>query len=696
MSQTSLAEVLEPSATFKKQATRSVIAISGFILVYFILLVLSVALLFAAIWAGIALISIKPGIWTVIGGLGIIGCGVMVFYFMVKFLFASHKEDRSDMIEITSDDQPLLFRTIHELADQIGTSHPKRIYLSPDVNAAVFYDSSFWSMFFPIKKNLKIGLGLVNSVNVSEFKAVIAHEFGHFSQKSMKVGSWVYGVNRILHDMLHNNNSYSRALSNFASLHGILFLFAEITIKIVSGIIWLLNQVYRVVNKTYLALSREMEFHADLVAASVCGSNNIISALKRAEFAEACYASTIAVCNEILKDKKSVDDFYIQHRTVFRHLAPLNGLEISGDLPVMKDRADGMPRGRVNFKDQWSSHPTLEDRQNYLQSYGLIAPVDETSAWSIFERTEEIKQNITSLIYNSVPAEQITGNISPADFEQKFTTDLDAFSFPEVFGQFYKNRQVSYFNPEEIARKPFTIPPFNSILGEEEKLLPLHIQCLEQDINILESIRDKKLDTSSFDFDGNKFKRNEASRIILQLQEELKTKKDELVKLEETLFRFFYAIQPIMDAEEYKARWISYFELRQNSEAFLAEINQMMEWMRPIYGGQTLENNEIVQKIDGLKKLHEPRLRQSIKQWMALGAFDKVPATKAMAENFLQVDYAYFTGTEYFDHELITLNNLAEEGWNSVAFFVHERFREIVNMQARVLEKESRSIPSLN
>ena len=152
MSQTSLAEVLEPSATFKKQATRSVIAISGFILVYFILLVLSVALLFAAIWAGIALISIKPGIWTVIGGLGIIGCGVMVFYFMVKFLFASHKEDRSDMIEITSDDQPLLFRTIHELADQIGTSHPKRIYLSPDVNAAVFYDSSFWSMFFPIKK----------------------------------------------------------------------------------------------------------------------------------------------------------------------------------------------------------------------------------------------------------------------------------------------------------------------------------------------------------------------------------------------------------------------------------------------------------------------------------------------------------------------------------------------------------------
>jgi Zn-dependent protease with chaperone function len=37
-------------------------------------------------------------------------------------------------------------------------------------------------MFLPIKKNLQIGLGLVNSLNVSEFKAVMAHEFGHFTQ----------------------------------------------------------------------------------------------------------------------------------------------------------------------------------------------------------------------------------------------------------------------------------------------------------------------------------------------------------------------------------------------------------------------------------------------------------------------------------------------------------------------------------
>jgi len=33
-----------------------------------------------------------------------------------------------------------------------------------------FYNSSFWSMFLPVRKNLEIGLGLVNSINISEFK----------------------------------------------------------------------------------------------------------------------------------------------------------------------------------------------------------------------------------------------------------------------------------------------------------------------------------------------------------------------------------------------------------------------------------------------------------------------------------------------------------------------------------------------
>ena len=45
-------------------------------------------------------------------------------------------------------------------------------------------------------------MGLVNVLTLSEFKAVLAHEFGHFSQNSMKLHRYVYTANRIIADMV--------------------------------------------------------------------------------------------------------------------------------------------------------------------------------------------------------------------------------------------------------------------------------------------------------------------------------------------------------------------------------------------------------------------------------------------------------------------------------------------------------------
>src|SRR5690606_17844105 len=114
-------------------------------------------------------------------------------------------------------EQPVLFEFIRTLSKETRTPFPKRIYLSSDVNAAVFYDSNFWSMLLPVRKNLQIGLALVNSVNLSELKAILAHEFGHFSQRSMKLGSYVYNVNQVIYNLLYDNDGYSSALQKWAN-----------------------------------------------------------------------------------------------------------------------------------------------------------------------------------------------------------------------------------------------------------------------------------------------------------------------------------------------------------------------------------------------------------------------------------------------------------------------------------------------
>ncbi len=151
--------------------------------------------------------------------------GLFVFYFIIKFLFKKHINDRSYLTEIKRSDEPELFKMIDEIVQEAETNFPKKVYLSNDVNASVFYDSSFWSMFFPIQKNLTIGAGLINTTTKQELKAILSHEFGHFSQRSMKVGSYVYNVNQIIFNLVNDDASYRNSLEKFASFSSYFTLF---------------------------------------------------------------------------------------------------------------------------------------------------------------------------------------------------------------------------------------------------------------------------------------------------------------------------------------------------------------------------------------------------------------------------------------------------------------------------------------
>ena len=78
------------------------------------------------------------------------------------------------------------------------------------------------------------------------------------------MGSYVYNVNQVIHNMLYENDGYNNIVSRWAEASGYFALFAILAIKIVRAIQWILQKLYGLVNKSYMALSREMEFQADV------------------------------------------------------------------------------------------------------------------------------------------------------------------------------------------------------------------------------------------------------------------------------------------------------------------------------------------------------------------------------------------------------------------------------------------------
>lgn len=137
----------------------------------------------------------------------------------------------------------------------------------------------------------------------------------------MKVGSYVYNVNRVIYNLLYDNESFQTLAQQWANASGYFAFFVKIAVGIVKGIQWILRQVYTIINLNYMALSREMEFHADAVAASVTGPGPMISSLPRLDFSDNSYNAVLNYYSGKIDSAVKTNNIYPQHYLVMNFLA---------------------------------------------------------------------------------------------------------------------------------------------------------------------------------------------------------------------------------------------------------------------------------------------------------------------------------------------------------------------------------------
>jgi len=571
--------VLKPSKEFKTHVFNVVNSIALFAVIYLLLFICAIAIAGGMIALGVALMSNIFAFLILILGVGLILSGVMLIFFLIKFLFIKSAPVSRD--EITEVQQPELFNFIRKLTIKSGAPFPKHIYLTPEVNAGVFFDSSFWSMFFPVKKNLNIGLGLVNVVNVSEFEAVLMHEFGHFSQRSMRFGSYVYNLNKVLYNMLYENNGYKKMLNAWARWHFILRLSAMLNVKIVEGIQYILKKLHVNINKTHLGLSREMEFHADAIAAYYAGSNNMISALRRIDIGDNSYRILLNFLSQQLNNGYRSDNIYSAQLVVLNHLSEKYNLTIDAEgLPIINKAITALYNSQVIIDDQWSSHPTNNDREYNLTKLNIINSTVTKPAWSLFTNIGALQEYITQTLYTTVDDKKAL-NID--EFKTRFNEEINTSIYNKAYNGFYDSRLINAFDVDQVINaENFPKTSFEILLNDENCNLPLAITGLQKDIALLEMINNNE--DSTFEFNGIKHSQHDAYNIKEHLLEQLENTKQKLADLDKDVFLFFYSLagndalkQKI--ADDYKC----IFKYQKNAETDYDLYNSIMQDMSPIY-----------------------------------------------------------------------------------------------------------------
>ncbi|MFK7931137.1 MAG: M48 family metallopeptidase [Myxococcota bacterium] len=160
--------------------------------------------------------------------------------------------------ELLRESHPELFEVIDDVANKTGQAAPAEVFLLSDVNAFVAQRGGV--MGIGSRRVMGLGLPLLQVLSVSELRAVLAHEFGHFHGGDTALGPWIYKTRQAM----------GRTITNLGESGFWLLQLASFPFKAFGGLFL----------RVTLAISRAQEYAADALAAQLEGPAALASSLR--------------------------------------------------------------------------------------------------------------------------------------------------------------------------------------------------------------------------------------------------------------------------------------------------------------------------------------------------------------------------------------------------------------------------------
>jgi hypothetical protein len=209
---------------------RRVITLAG---VYYYVSQPVVIVVIVAATVGVVLFFLIVG-WIPIKLLLILGfVGAASIFYMLKSLFVRPKEEEDPGRPLSESEAPGVWSLAREVAEAVGTRSVDEIRITEGTDLAV-YERGSWrkKMRDKAQRILIVGAANLNDFRQNAFRAVLAHEYGHFTNRDTAGGEIAYRVNtdmlRLAQAMvLSGTNTTSNLAFHFIRLYH--FLFRRIT-----------------------------------------------------------------------------------------------------------------------------------------------------------------------------------------------------------------------------------------------------------------------------------------------------------------------------------------------------------------------------------------------------------------------------------------------------------------------------------
>ena len=396
-------------------------------------------------------------------------------------------------------------------------------------------------------------------LTISEFKAVLAHEFGHFAQKSMAVGRWVYTAQQVATQLIYHRDGLDTFLNVISGIDLRIAWIGWVLRLVVWSLRSILDSLLSLVMLAERALSREMEFQADLVAVSTTGSDALIHGLFRLPAADQAWQESIDFINEQLDEGyKTEDVFEIQARILDKQRVILNDPEF-GAVPEMP--AEGREQHRIFTADiaqppqMWATHPQSHLREANAKETYVPGILDDRSAWLIFDNPEELRKSLSKFLFEDLKQKDRPIAATLQALEKSYHKE---YYNPDYRGGYLERSVVCDAETVEDLYLPAGITASVDELYPAELTDELEkMRNLSKEKALLVELRDRTFETTDgiIRFRGDVIKRSGLGHAIAESTEDLEKCKEKLRDHDRRCRSFHLAI-----AESIHPSWAAYLK----------------------------------------------------------------------------------------------------------------------------------------
>jgi Zn-dependent protease with chaperone function len=268
--------------------------------------------------------------------------------------------------ELSQDNSIPLWDLLRETAGKVGTRPVDRVFLTPGTEIGVYERGGWWKRLRRQgERCLVLGLGALPGMNQGQLRAIIAHEYGHFSHADTAGGDLANTVSFNIQTM-----AQGLAMVGTATWYNPVWLF--------------INGYYRIFLLITQGASRLQEILADRYAAIQYGVRNMKSGLEH------------VIRQNLLFEAQANEEIH-QAILANRSLQNLYTLPIGESLPRVEEAFSKIMQEHTSA---YASHPSPRDRLGFIErvhNSGLVQE-DCRPVWDLLGSMTDLQNEMTLII----------------------------------------------------------------------------------------------------------------------------------------------------------------------------------------------------------------------------------------------------------------------------------------------------------